>query len=447
MSDRIRRKIEETTALQIERRDRGSVHGRMGLSTRGTHDPFVEAQMTEQPVPAGPVEPGADKDVIVQPTTPPDMGGEMQPPEEPLVPEEEPTDEEPEVDVDEEMKRTLFNTLSELIDLGRIGRNEQDIRQYVEDHENEIGELVDVMDDVVDMLIGEGAVMREPQTFDVGDEEQPPTQGGDFDEIKPGVGGQVSQGGTTTTVIASNQSKVNGEALHESIMTGIVSGADIDLTLDKATEGIHEDAVEYGFDSTEDLDRAMKVLDGLDVPTTNVMKTNPTTIQIVRDERNEADVERQLAAIRDAGIEVKEPMTADYGTTPATLVSGPNVGQQSTVQSEDAGDWFVVVTSETGSGHVEAHNYGPDKAAAEKGAARTLPQFAEISDPKVIQASSEHEAIAKYKSDVVTDAKHKTLKRKRLKKQQSRGKLKPQPSSIVRQHTQNPRQPSKKIMS
>ena len=44
----------------------------------------------------------------------------------------------------------------------------------------------------------------------------------------------------------------------------------------------------------------------------------------------------------------------------------------------------------------------------------------------------------KYKSDVIADTKHKTLKRKRLKKQQSRGKLKPQPSSIVRQHTQNP---------
>jgi len=42
-----------------------------------------------------------------------------------------------------------------------------------------------------------------------------------------------------------------------------------------------------------------------------------------------------------------------------------------------------------------------------------------------------------YKSDVVSEAKHKMEKRKRL-KQESRGKLKPQPSSIVRQHTQNP---------
>ncbi len=43
----------------------------------------------------------------------------------------------------------------------------------------------------------------------------------------------------------------------------------------------------------------------------------------------------------------------------------------------------------------------------------------------------------KYKSEVIAETKHKTLKRKRL-KQQSRGKLKPQPSSIVRQFTQNP---------
>ncbi len=44
----------------------------------------------------------------------------------------------------------------------------------------------------------------------------------------------------------------------------------------------------------------------------------------------------------------------------------------------------------------------------------------------------------KYKSEVVSETKHKTVKRKRLKRQQSRGKLKPQPSSIVRQFTQNP---------
>lgn len=393
MSDRVKRKIEETTALQVGRRDRPGVHDRMGLSTRGTRDPFVEAQMVEQPISTTP--PGAppgEQDVIVQPTTPPDMGGEMQPPEEPVVPEEEPGEEEPEVDVDEEMKRSLFNTLSELIDLGRIGRNEQEIRKYVEDHEDEIGELIDVLDDVVDMLIGEGAVLREPKTFDVGDEEQPPTQGGDFDETKPGVGGQVPQGGTTTTIIASDRSGGNGDALHESIMTKITAGADIDLTLERAAEAVTEETLEYGFDSPEDLNRALKVLDGMGVATTNVMKTDPTTLQVVRDDRNTADVERQLAAIRDAGITMREPVAAEGAATPATLVGGPVVGQRSTVQSEGTftealfSDWYVVSKDEKG---VSAKNFRMDKKAA---------QAAVGGDPdaKIVRAGSEKDAIAKF---------------------------------------------------
>ncbi len=43
-----------------------------------------------------------------------------------------------------------------------------------------------------------------------------------------------------------------------------------------------------------------------------------------------------------------------------------------------------------------------------------------------------------YKSAVVSETKHKVEKRKRVDKQQSRGKLKPNPSSIVRQFTNNP---------
>ena len=46
--------------------------------------------------------------------------------------------------------------------------------------------------------------------------------------------------------------------------------------------------------------------------------------------------------------------------------------------------------------------------------------------------------VFEYKSAVVTDTKPKTEKRVQKKEQQSRGKLKPQPSSIVRQFTQNP---------
>jgi len=43
-----------------------------------------------------------------------------------------------------------------------------------------------------------------------------------------------------------------------------------------------------------------------------------------------------------------------------------------------------------------------------------------------------------YKSEVISDTKPKTEKRQKTQQQQSRGKLKPQPSSIVRQFTQNP---------
>jgi len=43
-----------------------------------------------------------------------------------------------------------------------------------------------------------------------------------------------------------------------------------------------------------------------------------------------------------------------------------------------------------------------------------------------------------YKSQVISDSKPKTEKRQRKDQQQSRGKLKPQPSSIVRQFTTNP---------
>jgi ribosomal protein S27E len=43
-----------------------------------------------------------------------------------------------------------------------------------------------------------------------------------------------------------------------------------------------------------------------------------------------------------------------------------------------------------------------------------------------------------YKSEVVSTTKHKTVKRKKLEQEQSRGKLKPNPTSLARQFTQNP---------
>ena len=44
----------------------------------------------------------------------------------------------------------------------------------------------------------------------------------------------------------------------------------------------------------------------------------------------------------------------------------------------------------------------------------------------------------KYKSAVVSETKHKVKKRRKVKRQESRGKMKPNPTSIVRQFTKNP---------
>ncbi len=368
MGDRLQRKIEETAALQIKRRGVGdSVFDRMGLSTHGTRDAFVEAQMVEQPVDQFAGAAGGDKDVIVPPDMPPDAGGAMAPGEEPIAPEEEePEDEEEETDVDEEMKRSLFNTLSELIDLGRIGRNEQEIRQYVDDHEDEIGELMDVLDDVIDMLIGEGDVMREPKTFDIGDEEQPPTDQNSFDELKPGVGGQVPRGGTTTTIIASDQTPTTKRALRESIVTGIVSDAEIDATLERAAELTEdEDQVILSFPDEAETKKALDTFTGMSgIATSNVMKTSEREITVTRTPQAAADVEKQLKALRDAGVkfETNEPAAAEGAATDARLVSGPNVGQHSTVQSEAIfSRWYVGKLGNSGRPSV---NPVSDKASA-----------------------------------------------------------------------------------
>lgn len=336
--DRLGRKIEETLALQIARRDRSTAYDRMGLSSRGTSDRFVEAQIVEQPAPAGPAAPGADpggQDVIVPPESPAGTAaGPVQPPEGVVAPEEEPADvEEPETDVDEERKRALFNTLSELIDLGRIGRNEQELRKYVDEHEDEFGELMEVLEDVLDMLIGTGAMFRQPKTFDVGDQEQPKLS--PFAETKPGVGGQVPQGGTTTTIIASDQSRPAGDALHEAIVDQVTRGGDVDAALGRAAEDLREETLELEFRSPGDLDRAVKAIDRSGIASTNVLKAGPTTMNVVRDERNKEDVERQLAAIRAEGVEFEQP-EAVAAEDAAALAAGPNVGVgASAVRGED----------------------------------------------------------------------------------------------------------------
>lgn len=62
---------------------------------------------------------------------------------------------------------------------------------------------------------------------------------------------------------------------------------------------------------------------------------------------------------------------------------------------EGSGDWWLVLKG-LSPGFYEGHRFD-SKEAAEKAAGETLPQFVDTAQPKVVQASSEHEAIQKYK--------------------------------------------------
>lgn len=222
MSDRVARKIEETLQLQRARR------GRRGPIEEGEHrtaDPFVSKIFEQDPATGL----APDQDVIVQPTDPVSEPVDTEEPVTPEEPKKEPG-EEPDEDTEiEEKKRGLFNTLSELIDLGRIDRNEADIRAYVDQHQDEIGEMIDVLDDVLDMLIMEGKILRTPQTFEP---ESTPGQKDLGNNEMPGFGMQVPQGGTTTSVIAGDQSGNKGDHLVEKI----IAGEDVDKVLASTIE-------------------------------------------------------------------------------------------------------------------------------------------------------------------------------------------------------------------
>jgi uncharacterized protein with PIN domain len=317
MKDKLDRKIDEAVGLTRRRRDRRDPV--IGLKApHRTGDPFTarlfeneytapDGRILEQPVrpgappipPEGPASAAATpgQDVLVSPEGEPVPGVDT-PEELPDEPEVEPEGEpDPDTQI-EEQKRALFNTLSELIDLGRIERSEADIRQYVEEHEDEIGDLLDVLDDVIEMLIMDAEIEREPKTFDDEDDEVESTPGQkDYDELKPGVGSQVPRGGTTTTVIASDQSKPVGQKLSEDLaISRLMSGDDVGAVLDAA---VGEEVVELNFQSEQDRDQALARMEKVDVPSTNLMKIGPDRLQVVRDDRNRADVEQQMNALEN----------------------------------------------------------------------------------------------------------------------------------------------------
>lgn len=319
--DKLGRKIDEVVNLTRRRRDRRDPV--IGLKAPHlTGDPFTarlfenehtaaDGRIIEQPMraapPAPPIPQGGPapaaatpgQDVLVSPEGEPVPGVDT--PEE--LPDEEPEiepDAEPDPDTQiEEQKRALFNTLSELIDLGRIERSEADIRQYVEEHEDEIGDMLDVLDDVIEMLVMDAEIEREAKTFDDKDEDDVESTPGqkDYDELKPGVGSQVPKGITNTSVIASDQSKPAGVKLSEELaISRLMSGDNVEAVLDAA---VGEEVVELNFTSEQDRDQALVRMEKVDVPSTNLMKVGPDKLHVVRDDRNRADVEQQMDALEN----------------------------------------------------------------------------------------------------------------------------------------------------
>ncbi len=95
----------------------------------------------------------------------------------------------------------------------------------------------DVLDDVMEMLIVDAQIYREPQTFDT---ESTPGDKTDRGELKPGVGGQVSVGATTTTMIASTQARSRGQITEEEgIISAVVrdGGSDREIVITIGVRG------------------------------------------------------------------------------------------------------------------------------------------------------------------------------------------------------------------
>ena len=307
--DKLDRKINEAVGLTRRRRDRRDPIIDGLTAPHKTGDPFCarlfenerterDGRIMEQPE-RPVVEPEAppEQDVLVSPEGEPVPGVDVpeEPPEDEVLPEEPETDPESQI---EEQKRALFNTLSELIDLGRIERSEIDIRSYCEEHEDEIGDLLDVIDDVIEMLIMDAEIVREPQTFDDDGEEEEvestPGQKG-YDELKPGVGGQVSKGITNTSVISSDQSKSAGQKLSEELaVSRLISGDNVEAVLDAT---MSEEVIELTFNDDQDRDQALARMEKIDVPSTNLMKVGGQMLHVIRDDRNRADVEQQMSAL------------------------------------------------------------------------------------------------------------------------------------------------------
>lgn len=191
--------LNEITRLMVERREPRKKFD----EAEPSNDPFADAVNKGVPEPAF-----GDEETPGLADTP--MGDEL--PDEEVPSEEEPKDEE------EEKKISLFNTLSELIDTGRIGRTETELRSYAEEHKEEIGELMSVLDEVIDMLTVEGDIYREPETFEV-------PEGGE-------AAGKAPEKEMTPTAFAGPMSGPEGNRL-ESVADRILKGEKLSALLNE----------------------------------------------------------------------------------------------------------------------------------------------------------------------------------------------------------------------
>ncbi len=69
-------------------------------------------------------------------------------------------------DATEQKRIALFNTVSESIDAGEVERTEQAVRDYIDTHQAELGDLAEVEDAVIDMMIQDSVIYRSPYDKD-----------------------------------------------------------------------------------------------------------------------------------------------------------------------------------------------------------------------------------------------------------------------------------------
>ena len=256
-------KIEEA----LVRRD-GRTRSKSPLAESDARPFFI--RMTEAP----PMPGQEEMDQIVPPDQPPDASalGDTEPSPDGEGSED---DEAPE----EEARRALFNVLSELIDMGGIGRNEVEIRAYVGEHQEEIGDdQMAVLDDVIDMLVMDAAIIRDPESFDPPQSDasaekkewsgrvNPVNSDGSMarpSELHPAVGAQLSTGGGGGFLLAGAKSELSTKILEGADPMSLIVPDEPQGSRPSDDDSLIVDALELAIQSVQMGDYNVEVLEAL----------------------------------------------------------------------------------------------------------------------------------------------------------------------------------------